>query len=78
MVERAVAGPPREAAFGYAWRAERGGVGTGRALQWWLAQLERPATRRALLERHAGVLGQDVRPVSRASRSRSGSRRPSA
>jgi DNA-binding transcriptional LysR family regulator len=24
----------------------------GRALQWWLAQLERPATRAALIERH--------------------------
>jgi len=33
----------------YAWRA---GGGTGRALQWWLEQLEKPATRRALLERH--------------------------
>jgi DNA-binding transcriptional LysR family regulator len=40
----------------YAWRAERGPLGLGRALQWWLAQLERPATRRALLERHAGPL----------------------
>jgi DNA-binding transcriptional LysR family regulator len=42
----------------YAWRAERGGtLGLGRALQWWLQQLESPATRRALLERHAGPLG---------------------
>jgi DNA-binding transcriptional LysR family regulator len=40
----------------YAWRAERGPLGLGRALQWWLVQLERPATRRALLERHAGPL----------------------
>jgi DNA-binding transcriptional LysR family regulator len=41
----------------YAWRAERGGTqGLGRALQWWLAQLESPTTRRALLERHAGPL----------------------
>ncbi len=40
----------------YAWRAERGPLGVGRALQWWLAQLESPTTRRALLERHAGPL----------------------
>ncbi len=41
----------------YAWRAERGGtLGLGRALQWWLAQLESPTTQRALLERHAGPL----------------------
>ena len=40
----------------YAWRAERGALGLGRALQWWLAQLESPVTRLALLERHAGLL----------------------
>lgn len=41
----------------YAWRCdERGMPALGRALQWWLAQLERPATRQALLERHAGPL----------------------
>ena len=40
----------------YAWRAERGALGLGRALQWWLRQLESPTTRRALLERHAGPL----------------------
>ena len=40
----------------YAWRAERGPLGLGRALQWWLEQLARPATRRALIERHAGPL----------------------
>jgi DNA-binding transcriptional LysR family regulator len=40
----------------YAWRAERGALGVGRALQWWLTQLESPVTRRALLERHAGPL----------------------
>jgi hypothetical protein len=31
-------------------------LGLGRALQWWLAQLESPATQRALLQRHAGPL----------------------
>jgi molybdate transport repressor ModE-like protein len=33
----------------YAWRTS---TSPGRALQWWLAQLESPATRRALLEEH--------------------------
>jgi len=51
------------AQMGYAWRS---GTGTGSkgkrlplglALQWWLGQLESPATRRALLERHAGPWG---------------------
>jgi len=40
----------------YAWRAEHGSAGLGRALLWWLQQLESPVTRRALLERHAGPL----------------------
>ena len=39
----------------YAWRGERGALGRGRALQWWLTQLESPTTRRALLDRHAAV-----------------------
>ncbi|MDP3086515.1 MAG: LysR substrate-binding domain-containing protein [Rubrivivax sp.] len=41
----------------YAWRAERGHAGLGKALQWWLAQLASPTTRRALIERQAGRLG---------------------
>jgi DNA-binding transcriptional LysR family regulator len=36
----------------YAWRAERSAPGLGRALQWWLKQLESPAKRRSLIERH--------------------------
>ena len=40
----------------YAWRAEHGPLGLGRALQWWLSQLESPVTRQALIERHAGPL----------------------
>ena len=35
-----------------AWRQDAG-TRPGRALQWWLAQLEKPATRVALLERQA-------------------------
>ena len=45
-----------EAHMHYAWRNEAGPQGTGRALQWWLKQLESPVTRQALLERHAGRL----------------------
>lgn len=40
----------------YGWRHERGPLGLGRALQWWLDQLASPTTRQALLERHAGLL----------------------
>ncbi|MDO9199409.1 LysR substrate-binding domain-containing protein, partial [Rhodoferax sp.] len=38
----------------YAWRSVARS-GHGRALAWWLEQLESPATRAALLERHRGV-----------------------
>jgi len=48
-------GPPTARLF-YAWRAERSALGLGKALRWWLAQLESPTTRRALLHRHAGRL----------------------
>ena len=47
-VERAA----RVARVSYAWR---GNAVPGRALQWWLGQLESPATRRALLGLHARV-----------------------
>lgn len=40
----------------YAWRAERSALGLGRALQWWLGQLDSATTQRALIERHAGPL----------------------
>jgi len=56
LVERQTAAGPNTAELFYAWRAERGPAGLGRALQWWLQQLESPKTRRALLERHAGPL----------------------
>lgn len=43
-----------------AWRGQRSAQGRevppGRALAWWLRQLEAPATRQALLERHAGLI----------------------
>lgn len=50
LVIKRVERPSRLARMSYAWRVSQGG--TGRALQWWLKQLESPATRRALLERH--------------------------
>jgi DNA-binding transcriptional LysR family regulator len=37
----------------YAWRRQ---PQQGRALSWWLAQLQSPTTRRALLEQHAGFV----------------------
>ncbi|KQR55473.1 LysR family transcriptional regulator [Acidovorax sp. Leaf160] len=51
LVVRAVARPARTVQLHYAW----GGPGhsaPGRALQWWLEQLRKPATRRALMENH--------------------------
>jgi molybdate transport repressor ModE-like protein len=56
LVLKATARSAPVARLHYAWRAERGALGLGRALQWWLAQLESPTTQRALLERHAGLL----------------------
>ncbi len=42
----------RELNLSYAWRASGS---PGKALDWWLKQLERPITRRALLEQHGNV-----------------------
>ncbi len=55
LVECRVQRPARVARTSYAW-IDTGKPGPGRALRWWLAQLESPATRAALLERHAGAL----------------------
>jgi len=60
VAKRVQRGAPR-ARMGYAWRA--GAIGKprkppqGLALQWWLRQLESPATREALLQRHLGMPG---------------------
>ncbi|MBX3656179.1 MAG: LysR family transcriptional regulator [Ramlibacter sp.] len=53
LVVRQVQRATRLVRVGYAWR---GGESArhGRALAWWLQQLESPATRTALLERHQG------------------------
>jgi DNA-binding transcriptional LysR family regulator len=44
---------PREIELHYAWRRS---AAQGRALAWWLSQLESATTRRALMEQHAGLL----------------------
>jgi molybdate transport repressor ModE-like protein len=49
MTER----PHRQITIGYAWRGAKGAE-QGRALQWWLKQLESPATRSALMGQHRG------------------------
>ena len=46
LVEKKVSQRPRVVRVSYAWRAA-----DGKALQWWLHQLDRPKTRSALLER---------------------------
>ena len=52
LVVREVQRAPRRAIrLSYAWR-NSGMPGPGRALQWWLTQLDSPTTRKALLERH--------------------------
>ncbi len=62
LVEKAVAQRPRVVQLSYAWRGESASTVTGmasagsggkpgRALQWWLKQLDNATTRRALLER---------------------------
>jgi len=50
LVVRKVERPARLIRVSYAWRSLTRGT-QGRALQWWLQQLESPATRTALLER---------------------------
>jgi DNA-binding transcriptional LysR family regulator len=49
LVVKDVARSTRNVRLSYAWRTS---ASPGRALQWWLKQLESPATRRALLHRH--------------------------
>jgi DNA-binding transcriptional LysR family regulator len=54
LVVKRVERPERLVRSSYAWRSA-GKNGLGRSLQWWLKQLESPATRLALLEQHRGV-----------------------
>ncbi len=59
LVAKPVQRSRQPAQFGYAWRAaatpQPRKAPQGLALQWWLQQLDSPATRRALLERHLGL-----------------------
>ena len=50
LVLKQVERSTRTARLYYAWRSPR--LGPGRALQWWLGQLESRTTREALLHRH--------------------------
>jgi DNA-binding transcriptional LysR family regulator len=52
LVQKATVRANPVARMHYAWRAERSALGLGRALQWWLKQLESAATRRSLIDRH--------------------------
>ena len=61
LVAKTVQRPALAARLTYAWRLPAAGAGRGArtapvglALRWWLDQLEHPATRRALIERHHG------------------------
>lgn len=49
LVVKAVEQAQRIVTVSYVWRASSNGAKPGRALQWWLAQLEKPLTRKALL-----------------------------
>jgi len=64
LVVKEVARRNHLAHFGYAWRAaavpQPRKAPQGLALQWWLAQLDSPATRHALIEHHAGQLPGSV------------------
>ena len=51
LVARTVARPPRNVRMCYQWGGP-GSAAPGRALQWWLSQLQSQATRHALLENH--------------------------
>jgi len=65
LVAKAVERARMAAPLGYAWRlpsnprgaGARAKAQPGSALRWWLDALERPATRRALLERHGSRIG---------------------
>ncbi len=61
LVVKATQQPQPRVQLAYAWRAPSASAPgaakrpqLGLALRWWLGQLDSPATRRALLERHAG------------------------
>lgn len=53
LISKAVQRAPQVVSVSYAWRGAT--ASQGRALQWWLAQVQRPTTRAALLSGHRGV-----------------------
>ena len=55
LVVKATSLPSRRIDLHYAWRAS-GNAPPGLALQWWLDRLRSEATRKALLEQHAGLV----------------------
>jgi DNA-binding transcriptional LysR family regulator len=61
LVVQQVQRPRRNAKLGYAWRTASVNAPRkapqGLALQWWLGQLQSPATRRSLLQRASGMQG---------------------
>ena len=58
LVHKATVNDPRIISLHYAWRqaTKTGSQKPGKALAWWLTQLQSPTTRRALLEQHEGLL----------------------
>lgn len=54
LVEKKMQRAPRLIPMSYAWRRTTS-RSEGQALQWWLGQLEKPATRKALLEREQAL-----------------------
>ena len=54
LVEKRMQRAPRLVPVSYAWRRTTDGS-EGRALQWWLGQLDHPTTRKALLEREQSI-----------------------
>ena len=55
LVEKQMQRPGRPIPMSYAWRRASPGNTEGRALTWWLRQLDNPLTRKALLERAQSI-----------------------
>ena len=64
LVAKAVTRPTRHVRMRYAWKKPSNG-GLGKALQWWLQQLESPVTQQALLEKHRLTLPPTSTPIAR-------------
>ncbi len=64
LVAKTVTRPTRHVRMRYAWKKPSNG-GLGKALQWWLQQLESPVTQQALLEKHRLTLPPTSTPIAR-------------